>query len=120
MVISMKFSIRLSIVILSLCATSCMPIPSSVITESGKAIYVSADEGVSKLTNDKGGEKRGKACVTNYFYLVSVGDASIKKAKENAGINNVSRVERSKSGFGFLSLFVPYNIGKSCTIVYGN
>ena len=99
---------------------SCAPLPSSVITDNGRAIFVDSEEGRMQVSNSISGEKRGISCVTNYFYIISVGDSSIKKAKLNGRIKNISRIEKTKSGFGFLFLLIPYNIGKSCTIVYGN
>lgn len=60
----------------------------------------------------------GKTCVSNYLYLISVGDGSIAKAKSRSNIKKIHRIERTKKGFG-LWVLLPFIYTKSCTIAYG-
>ena len=98
----------------------CFPVAAQTKLESGQAVYSSGvKEGVQELNADAY-KNIGRACVKNYAYLISVGDASIEAAKANGNITNVSKIEREKSGFGFVLFFLPFIYGESCTVVYGS
>lgn len=58
-----------------------------------------------------GGVKTGKACVTSWFGLVAMGDASVEAAKTAGGIATVSSVGYTANHY------VVY--GVSCTVVKG-
>ena len=60
----------------------------------------------------KTGAKSGKACITSFFGMTSVGDASIDAAAKAAGIKEISTVNSEN-----LSIFGTYT--KQCTVVTG-
>ena len=51
--------------------------------------------------------KKGKACTSNFLYLVNTGDASINSAKEDGHITEVYSIERTKNGLG-LWFILPF------------
>ena len=57
--------------------------------------------------------KQGKACAESILGLLARGDASVRAAKENGGITEVSTVDHSARNF--LNI-----VGEWCTLVRGN
>jgi hypothetical protein len=57
--------------------------------------------------------KQGKACAESILGLLARGDASVRAAKENGGISEVSSVDHSARNF--LNI-----VGEWCTLVRGN
>lgn len=57
--------------------------------------------------------KQGKACAESILGLLAHGDASVRAAKENGGITEVSSVDHSARNF--LNI-----VGEWCTLVRGN
>ena len=57
--------------------------------------------------------RKGESCQMSILGLVASGNSSVKEAKENGHIKNISTIDRSY--FGILGLF-----GRSCLIVQGN
>ena len=62
--------------------------------------------------DDKPGQKEGRACMDTVLGLLARGDASVRAAKANGGITEVSVVDHSARNF--LNL-----VGEYCTIVRG-
>jgi len=62
--------------------------------------------------DDKAGQKEGKACMDTILGLVARGDASVRAAKINGGITEVSVVDHSARNF--LNI-----VGEYCTVVRG-
>ena len=58
-------------------------------------------------------QKQGKACAESILGLIARGDASVRAAKENGGITEVSSVDHSARNF--LNV-----VGEWCTLVRGN
>ena len=58
-------------------------------------------------------QKQGKACAESILGLIARGDASVRAAKENGGISEVSSVDHSARNF--LNI-----VGEWCTLVRGN
>jgi len=58
------------------------------------------------------GSKEGRACVTSYFGVYAVGDASVEAAAANGGITHVKSVEALVNS--------KIVIGTFCTVVHGN
>ena len=59
-----------------------------------------------------GTQKHGEACAQSILGLVAFGDASIEKAKKDAGITKVATVDHATTN-------VLYFYGQYCTEVYG-
>jgi hypothetical protein len=66
----------------------------------------------SMATDTPGATKEGKACAKSIMGLVATGDASIRAAKANGGITNVSHVDHSANSI--LGIIAEW-----CTIVRG-
>ena len=69
-------------------------------------------------TGEKGSEtrgtaKEGKACAESILGLVAKGDASVRAAKENGGITEVTSVDHSARNFFGI-------VGEWCTLVRGH
>jgi TRL-like protein family len=62
--------------------------------------------------DDKPGQKQGIACMDTILGLLARGDASVRAAKANGGITEVSVVDHSARNF--LNI-----VGEYCTIVRG-
>lgn len=60
----------------------------------------------------KQGPKQGKACVTSYFGLITVGDASIESAMKSSDIKEIFTVDSEN-----LSVLGTYT--RQCTVVSG-
>lgn len=60
----------------------------------------------------KTGSKTGKACITSFFGMTSIGDASIESAAKAAGINEIATVDSEN-----LNIFGTYT--KQCTVITG-
>ncbi|MDD2941535.1 MAG: TRL domain-containing protein [bacterium] len=85
----------------------------SGLPESGPAIVELVKEGMP--SPDGPTNRQGEACNMSVLGLVAVGDASVDAAKRNAGITNVTSLERDIFGINFY--FIKF--AKSCTIVRG-
>lgn len=84
-----------------------------VSTPIGGAIYTSVYLPVdAETTADKGYAVKGVACASNYLGLFALGDASLKAAKDSAGIKSVVSVDYKVDSF--LNFYARY-----CTIVRG-
>lgn len=88
------------------CATT------GLMSKTGLAWVTRVKEPVS-ATTEKAVTKTGVACNENYLGIISTGEASIERAKEKAGITEVSSVDED-----FLNILMLY--GKYCVIVKGN
>jgi len=73
--------------------------------------YTASKTAVS-IGTAKTGSKKGTACVTSFFGLTSIGDASIGTAMKNGSIKEVFTVDKDN-----LSVFGTYT--KQCTVVSG-
>ena len=62
--------------------------------------------------DDKPGQKEGKACMGTILGLIAKGDASVRAAKIQGGITEVSVVDHSARNF--LNI-----VGEYCTVVRG-
>jgi hypothetical protein len=80
----------------------------------GVAVVVSAQQGMRELPRVPP-SKKGEACVLNILSLVTIGDASIDKAKRDGGITQVSSVDHDIFGINILYLV----FGKTCVVVRG-
>lgn len=60
-----------------------------------------------------GAVKEGKACAESILGLIARGDASVRKAKENGGITEVTGIDHSARNFFGI-------VGEWCTLVRGN
>ena len=101
--------------------TGCGFVPAPTNVQSGRAIIVSnvvEGEEARNIIREENYSKRGKACTTNYFYLVNVGNSSIKTAKKDGEITTVQYIERTKSGLG-IWFILPFIYSTACTVVYG-
>lgn len=117
----MKFFKLFLVVSCLFSASACFPVMAPTRIESGSAWFDNnITEGIQEVSNKESSQKIGKSCVQNYLYMVSAGDASIQAAKAQGNITNINRIERQKSGFGFVFLLLPIIYGESCTLVYGN
>ena len=119
--IKMKLHIILFISILFF-ASGCIVVPAPTNVKSGNAVLVSnVVEGLDANIIDKevNFPKKGKACTSNFLYLVNTGDASIDSAKEDGHITEVYSIERTKNGLG-LWFILPFIYSNVCTVVYGN
>ncbi|MBP5533887.1 MAG: TRL-like family protein [Alphaproteobacteria bacterium] len=100
----MKKSLLLGIVALAL--TGCAMVPSNL----GFALIQADKEAVT--ATDAPARRVGKACGFNLLGIIAAGDISIKEAKQSAGIQRVSSVD--KEVFSLLGLY-----SSVCTIVTG-
>jgi len=57
--------------------------------------------------------KEGKACAESILGLIARGDASVRAAKENGGITEVTTIDHSARNFFGI-------VGEWCTLVRGN
>jgi hypothetical protein len=62
--------------------------------------------------DDKPNQKEGKACMDTILGLIARGDASVRAAKLNGGITEVSVVDHSARNFMNI-------VGEYCTVVRG-
>jgi hypothetical protein len=58
------------------------------------------------------GEKMGQACVTSFFGMIAIGNASIETAMTNGGIEEIFTV--NKNNFSVMGLY-----SRQCTVVRG-
>ncbi|MBL6785564.1 MAG: hypothetical protein ISQ32_04605 [Rickettsiales bacterium] len=77
----------------------------------GRAIVFDTIEPITVTSNDKG-SKVGEACGKNVLGVVTMGDLSIEKARENGNISSITSVDKKVTGHIF--------IADVCTIVRGN
>jgi hypothetical protein len=57
--------------------------------------------------------RQGKACAESILGLIAHGDASVRAAKENGGISEVTTIDHSARNFFGI-------VGEWCTLVRGN
>ena len=98
---------KLFILATALIIASCAS-PSS---ELGRAIVFDTVEPIT-VTSNKKANKVGEACGKNLLGLVTTGDISIEKARENGNISSITSVDKKVTGHIFLA--------DVCTIVRGN
>lgn len=79
--------------------------------DGGAWVVVRKDSGIA--TSKRKITKQGRACSLNILGIVSVGDSSITKAKEEGKITRVSHVDHD-----LMNILGIY--GSVCTIVYGS
>lgn len=80
-------------------------------------MYVSETTPFAATEKNISGElKKGESFSGSYFWLFSLGDASIREAAKNGGIKNIVSIDKKQSSFAFLGLLGVY---KYTTIVYG-
>jgi len=72
-----------------------------------------ATGGTSSPTSAAASAKQGKACAESILGLLAHGDASVRAAKENGGITEVTVIDHSARNF--LGI-----VGEWCTIVRGH
>ena len=77
------------------------------------AIYTEAKGGIGAGSGDLSHSKVGKATSTSILGLVATGDASIKTAAANGGINKIKYVDYEVENI--LGIY-----GKYTTVVYGD
>lgn len=100
------------IALASVCALALMSC-STITTGAGiGAVYTGVTEGQTATSNEVG-SKVGTSSSIGVLGLVAVGDASIQKAANQAGIKKISHVDVKKTSV--LGLFAQYQ-----TIVYGD
>ncbi|MGV3667207.1 MAG: TRL domain-containing protein [Leptospira bouyouniensis] len=75
-------------------------------------IYASYTLALSERPLPKQTLKQGKACLKRYGFFYVTGDGSIHSAAENAGIQEIFRIE--KEATNYLSLYSTL-----CTVVWG-
>jgi len=68
---------------------------------------------VAGKSAEPGTTKVGKACAESILGLLARGDASVRAAKQNGEISNVSSIDHSARNFFGI-------VGEWCTIVRGN
>ncbi len=90
----------------ALLATGCAIAP----TNLGTSLIQDTTEPI--LATDQIGNKKGQACAVNIFGLVTAGDQSIAKAKQDGNISRVATVDSKLTGFGVVT--------KRCTLVTGS
>ena len=98
---------KLFLLMTTLIVASCAS-PSS---ELGRSIVFDTIEPITVTSNAKS-SKVGEACGKNLLGLVTTGDISIEKARENGNISSVTSVDKKVTGHIF--------IADVCTIVRGN
>jgi hypothetical protein len=89
-------------------ATGCMIVDAPVMGMLGSRVKW----GEFAQGDDKKNQKEGKACMETLLGLLARGDASVRAAKLNGGITEVSVVDHSSRNF--LNI-----VGEYCTIVRG-
>jgi hypothetical protein len=68
---------------------------------------------VAGKTGPANTEKQGKACAESILGLIARGDASVRAAKENGHITEVTTIDHSARNFFGI-------VGEWCTLVRGN
>lgn len=102
----MRFLISISVVILA-----CSCVLTGYRGGSGAAYFgFAAREGAG--ATELPGPKRGDACAYNVLALVSFGNASIVKAKQNGGISRVATVDHDYSN-------LLWSFGRYCVVITG-
>lgn len=103
----MKYLLLLSLLSMSACVAG--------LPKSGPAV-VELTTQAEAATNSSGDVKSGKACAQSILGLVATGDASVDAAKKNAGITNISTMNREFFGLNIYIL----RYAKVCTVVTGS
>ena len=92
------------------CLGGCMIVDSPIRGVVGTEVIWGDVAGKSATPNTM---KQGKACAESILGLIARGDASVRAAKENGGITEVSTIDHS--GRNFFGI-----VGEWCTLVRGN
>jgi len=95
---------------LVVCLSGCMIVDSPIRGVVGTEV-IWGDVAGKTATADT--MKQGKACAESILGLLARGDASVRAAKENGGITEVSSIDHSARNF--LNI-----VGEWCTLVRGN
>ena len=91
--------------------TGCMIVESPIRGVVGTEV-IWGEEATGK-TAPAGPLKEGKACAESILGLIAHGDASVRAAKENGGISEVSTIDHSARNFFGI-------VGEWCTLARGN
>lgn len=91
-----------------MCVSGCMIVDTPVMGVLGSRVTW----GEFAQGDDKPGQKEGRACMETLLGLLARGDASVRAAKADGGITEVSVVDHSARNFMNI-------VGEYCTIVRG-
>lgn len=80
-------------------------------TNSGMGIFYAEVTEPVMYANGVAHSKTGEACQESFFSLISIGDSSVEKAKQNGGIVKVGSVNLTKKNVAVY--------GRTCTVVKG-
>lgn len=105
----------LALTLLSTCAVSLCSCSFAALASSGPAMAVSSQEGVQQIEKLESFTE-GRACVHNYFGLVTIGDGSIETAKRDGNLSQVASVDHEVTGINHWLI----KFGKACTVVRGH
>jgi hypothetical protein len=108
--VSMRHCPALGLMILALGLSGCMIVDSPIKGVLGTEV-IWGDMATGKVV--AGTSKEGKACAESILGLLARGDASVRAAKENGNITEVTSVDHSARNL--LNI-----VGEWCTIVKGN
>lgn len=95
---------------LMVCLGGCMIVDSPIRGVVGTEVIWGDVAGKTATPNTM---KQGKACAESILGLIARGDASVRAAKENGGITEVSTIDHSARNFFGI-------VGEWCTLVRGN
>ena len=95
---------------LVVCLGGCMIVDATIRGVFGTEVIWGDVAGKAATANT---EKQGKACAESILGLIARGDASVRAAKENGGITEVTTIDHSARNF--LGI-----VGEWCTLVRGN
>lgn len=110
--VAMRTCSALGLVILATSLSGCMIVDSPIKGMLGTEV-IWGDIATGKPGSPEPGElKEGKACAESILGMLARGDASVRAAKENGNITEVSSVDHSARNF--LNI-----VGEWCTIVKG-
>jgi len=106
----MRKFLVLGVVSLGVGLSGCMIVDSPIRGVMGTEVIWGDVAGKAAAPNTM---KQGKACAESILGLLARGDASVRAAKENGGISDVSTIDHSARNFFGI-------VGEWCTLVRGN
>ena len=109
----MKTRSVLGLMILVIGLGGCMIVDSPIKGVFGTEVIWGDIATAEKGSETRGTAKQGKACADSILGLIARGDASVRAAKENGGITEVSTIDHSARNFFGI-------VGEWCTLVRGN
>ena len=110
---AMKTRSVLGLMILVIGLGGCMIVDSPIKGVFGTEVIWGDIATAEKGSETRGTAKQGKACADSILGLIARGDASVRAAKENGGITEVTSVDHSARNF--LNI-----VGEWCTLVRGH